>query len=415
MAKKIVSVALTAVMFVCAVVVASFGSRAAQIEQAGANVTYVPTTVTTTVATTTTQGTTATTLSPFFTPGYWVTTVPDGPFKTSSNSLTATTQPTAQTTTDFTQITTAPTTTQTTTATIPTTTTAKPTTTTTTTSTTVTTTKPTTTTTSPKTVNVNVQYVNNALLYDVTNGKILFEKNANAKCYPASTTKLLTASVALYYMHGDTIMTVGDEIEMIGYDSSVCGLQQGYRMTLSQLITGLMMNSGNDAAYTIAVNVARYVSGYKDMSNAAAVNYFASLMNRFAKNLGATGSNFVNPDGYHDPNHYSTAHDLLLIAQEAMKYAVVRNASSAYEMKISTLSGQWLTFKNTNSLINSKSEYYYPYATGLKTGMTYGAGYCLIATATKDGRTLIAISMGASSDHGRYTDTINMLNAAFNQ
>lgn len=410
MAKRIISIALTAVMFVCAVVVASFGSRAISVEQVGADFTYVPTTTVTNTSTTTQLSTT--TRNPYLSPGYWFTTVPDGPFKTSSNSLTTTTPPT----TDFTEITTLPTTSTTTrpttTTTKPTTTTTKPTTAT---STTVTTTKPTTTTTttSPKPVNVNVQYVNNALLYDATNGRVLFEKNANTKCYPASTTKLLTASVALYYMHGDTIMTVGDEIEMIAFDSSVCGIKQGYRMTLSQLITGLMMNSGNDAAYTIAVNVARYVSGYSEMTNVAAVNYFASLMNRFAKNLGATGSNFVNPDGYHDPNHYSTAHDLLLFAQEAMKYKVVRTAASTYEMTISTLSGQWLTFRNTNSLINSKSEYYYPDATGLKTGMTYSAGYCLITTATRNGRTLITVAMGATNDHGRCTDTINMLNAGF--
>ncbi|MBR5774316.1 MAG: D-alanyl-D-alanine carboxypeptidase [Clostridia bacterium] len=411
MAKRIISITLAVIVFLGAIVATSFGSRAIGIEQAGADFTYIPTT---TAPPTTTQVSAVTTTNPYQTPGYWLTTVPDGPFKTSSGSLTTTTEPTTQTTT---APTTEPTTTTTTTTTTtrPTTTTTRPTTTTTrpsTSSTTVTTTKPTTTTTQ-KPVSVSIQYVNNALLYDVTNDKILFEKNASTKCYPASTTKLLTASVALYYMHGDTLMTVGDEIKMIGYDSSVCGLEVGYKLTLSQLITGLMMNSGNDAAYTIAVNVARFVSGNSNMSNSAAVKYFASLMNDFAKRLGATGSNFVNPDGYHDPNHYSTARDLLLIAKEAMKYSVVRNAGSTYEMKISTLSGEWLTFKNTNSLINPNSQYYYPAATGLKTGMTYGAGYCLIATATKDGRTLLSIAMGASNDKGRCTDTINMFNAGF--
>ncbi len=408
MAKRIISITLTVIMFICAVVVTSFGSRAAKIEQAGANITYVPTT-TTSATISTTSGTTGTTLSPFLTPGYWVTTAPDGPFKTSLPLITV---PTTEETTT-TEQTPLPTTALPTTTKIPTTTTRPTTTATTATTTRPTTTTTTTTTTTSKPVSVNIKYAKNALLYDVTNDKILFEKNAYAKCYPASTTKLLTASVALYHMHGDTLMTVGDEIEMIGYDSSVCGIKQGYKMTLSQLITGLMMNSGNDAAYTIAVNVARFVANDPGMSNQDAVNYFASLMNRYARRLGATSSNFVNPDGYHHNNHYSTAHDLLLIAKHAMQYKVVRDAASTYEKKISTLSGQWMTFKNTNSLINKNSQYYYPDATGLKTGMTYTAGYCLIATATKDGRTLLSIVMGASNDHGRCTDTINMFNAAF--
>ncbi len=409
MAKRIISITVAAIMFISAIVATSFGSRASKVEQAWENISYIPTT---TVTTTTTGQETQSTLH---TPGHWITTVTDGPFKPTTEGPT-TEQTTQQTTISTTVTTTKPftttTTKPTTTTTKPTTTTTKPTTTTTKpTTTTTTTTKP--TTTQPKPLDISIQYSQNALLYDVTNSKVLFEKNANVKCYPASTTKLLTVSVALYYMTGDTVMTVGDEIDMIGYDSSVCGLQKGYKLTLSQLIAGLMMNSGNDAAYTIAVNVAKYVSGYPGMTNVAAVNYFASLMNRFAQKLGATSSNFVNPDGYHDPNHYTTVHDLLLIAQEAMKYQLVRNVASTYEMTISTLTGQWLTFKNTNSLLNTSSQYYYPYATGLKTGMTYGAGYCLVATATKDGRTLIAIAMGASNDKGRCTDTINMFNAGF--
>ncbi|MBR5272511.1 MAG: D-alanyl-D-alanine carboxypeptidase [Clostridia bacterium] len=411
MAKRIISIAVAAIMFIGAIVATSFGSRASRIEQAWENISYIPTTTT---SATRSQTTTGTTIPPFLAPGYWVTTVPDGPFKTTSQGQS--TESTTQTTTSV-STTIATTSPQTTTTTRPTTTTTKPTTTkpttTTTRPTTTTTTRPTTTTTQAKPLNINIQYSKNALLYDVTSGKVLFEKNANSKCYPASTTKLLTVSVALYYMTSDTVITVGDEINMIGYDSSVCGLKQGYVMTLGQLIAGLMMNSGNDAAYTIAVNVGRYVAGYSGMSNVAAVNYFVSLMNRFAQKLGATSSNFVTPDGYHDPNHYSTVHDLLIIAQEAMKHQLVRNLASTYEMTISTLSGQWLTFKNTNSLLNKSSEFYYPYATGLKTGMTYGAGYCLVTTATKDDRTLIAIAMGASNDKGRCTDTINMLNAGF--
>ena len=251
------------------------------------------------------------------------------------------------------------------------------------------------------------------MLYDVTSGKILYEKNAYTRCYPASTTKLLTASVALYYMKADEVIVVGNELDLIAFDSSVCSIQKGYVMTLSQLIKGLIISSGNDAAYTIAVNVARKVSGNQNMSNRAALDYFASLMNSYAKRIGANSSNFVNPDGYPVQNHYSTAYDLMLIARDAMKYSLIKEAASTYETIVTTSCSHWILFRNTNSLINKSSNYYYPYATGLKTGMTYDAGYCLISTATKNGKTLLAVALGASTDDGRYIDTINMFNAAF--
>lgn len=409
MAKRIISTTLAVVMFLCAIVAASFGSRAAKIEQAGSDIIYIPTTTVTTTQTTT-HSTTATTRSPFLVPGYWITTVPDGPFKTSSNLLSTThqqsetttlTQPTSETTTETTTVA-STTTVTTTTTTAKTTTTTKPTT---------TTAKPTTTTSKP--VSYNVNNAKYAMLYDYTNGKILFEKNAYAKCYPASTTKLLTASVALHYMSENEIITVGNEIEMVGYNSSVCGIQKGYKMTLSQLIMGLMIDSGNDAAYTIAVNVARKHSGNKNMSNQAAIEYFASLMNSYARQLGATSSNFVNPDGYHDPKHYSTVHDLLLITKNAMQFQTIKKAGSTYKMEVLLLSGEKMTFKSTNALINPNSKYYYSSATGLKTGTTSAAGNCLISTAKKNNRILIAITISSPTDAGRYIDTINMFNAAF--
>ena len=421
MAKRILSTTLAVIMFLCAIVVASFGSRAAKIEQAGAGIVYVPTNVTATT------NVTSTTAHSLLMPGHWFTTSPYNPFNSAYTSPLTTTQPSTEATTsdqttsesETTEATTTTTTTTITTTTI-TTTTATTTTTTTTTkpTTTTTTTRPTTTTTKPTTtskpINIDSNNAKYAILYDVTNGKILFEKNAYTRCYPASTTKLLTASVALYYMNENTLITVGDELDMIAFDSSVCGIQKGYVMTLSQLIMGLIISSGNDAAYTIAVNVARHVSGNPNMSNTAAINYFASLMNSYAKNIGAKSSNFVNPDGYPVQSHYSTAYDLMLIARDAMKYSTIKKAGETSETTIViTSASHWITFRNTNSLINKSSQYYYPSATGLKTGMTYDAGYCLISTATKNGKTLLAVALGSASDGGRYIDTINMFNAAF--
>ena len=165
----------------------------------------------------------------------------------------------------------------------------------------------------------------NAVLIDEETGEILYEKKSYTKCYPASTTKLLTALVALDYAHADEIITVGDEANLAAPDSSKAGIRYGEQLSLEQLLNSLLIPSGNDAAYTIAAYIGRKASGGKALSERDAVDHFCNLMTAKAKKLGARDSNFTNPDGYQDEAHYTTSYDMALIAKEAMTHAEIRN------------------------------------------------------------------------------------------
>ncbi len=255
----------------------------------------------------------------------------------------------------------------------------------------------------------NVQY---GILYDVAKGEVLWAKNADSKVYPASLTKLLTAYTALQYVPKTTVFTVGSEQKSVNPQSSLCLIQEGHRLTLYDLICGMLMASGNDAAYTIAVNTAKYVYG-KAITDTEAVKLFCGLMNRTAENIGMRHSNFCNPDGWDDPNHYTTVNDLLQLSLCAYKNNDIRTIAGQAEKYVVFSSGQNVTWENTNLLLHSSSKYYFPYATGLKTGTTDNAGNCLIATAQKNGKDFIVIELDCDTDAQRYDFAIHMLNKAF--
>jgi D-alanyl-D-alanine carboxypeptidase (penicillin-binding protein 5/6) len=154
-----------------------------------------------------------------------------------------------------------------------------------------------------------------AILIDLNLGKILWQKNAQTRCYPASTTKILTALLALENCRLDEVVTVGDEANLAALSSSKAGIQYGQKLTVEQLLHCLLIPSGNDAAYVIAVHTARQMAHRPDLDEREAVNYFCRIMNKRARELGAVNSNFVNPDGFQHVEHYSTAYDLSLIAR----------------------------------------------------------------------------------------------------
>lgn len=244
--------------------------------------------------------------------------------------------------------------------------------------------------------------INALVVYDVTANKTVFAKNENRRISVASTTKLMTCLVALRYVSPDEVFTVGKEIEMRKPNSSVALLSEGHKLKLRTLIAALLLPSGNDAAYTVAVNVAKLHSGNSRLGNEEAVKYFCSLMNDYAKELGCKNTSFVNPEGWDDSNHYSTADDMKLIALEAMKNVFITSTAKISQDRFTFASGHWIDWKNTNELINKNSTYYYKYATGLKTGTTYSAGKCLVATAQKDGRKLLILTYGAATENDRY-------------
>lgn len=240
------------------------------------------------------------------------------------------------------------------------------------------------------------------LLYDFTNGKILYEKDAMARCEPASLTKLLTVLTA-YANGGEYIRyTVGDEIDRIGGNSSIAYLRKGDVLSFEAIVDAVLLSSGNDAAYTLAVNVAREYSG-KTLTDGDALKVFAELMNITADSLGCVDSHFVTVDGYPDANHYVTAYDMLRIAIAAANTPFCAKSmakSRAYHM---FHSGRDVVWETTNLLVKKDSEYYDENVTGMKTGST-GEGYSIAASAQKNGAHLIAIVIDADSSAARYQD-----------
>ena len=229
-------------------------------------------------------------------------------------------------------------------------------------------------------------YSPSCILMDAKSGKILFSKKAEEKMYPASTTKVMTAILALEHCQLTDIATVShNAIFSIPYGYSIADLKEGEQLTIEQLLYVLLIPSANDAAFVLAEHIG------------GSVEQFSDMMNKKAAELGCKNTHFVNPNGIHDENHYSTAYDLALIGQYAMKFDFFRKVVST---TIYTLPGTAAhpeadrIFGTTNDLIKNSGaakKYYYQYATGAKTGYTEAAKNCIIATAQKDDVELIAV------------------------
>ena len=201
-----------------------------------------------------------------------------------------------------------------------------------------------------------------ALLMDSASGKILYERNAREKRFPASTTKIMTAILALENRKLTDTATVSENaVSTIPYSYTIANLQIGEVLTYEQLLLVLMLPSANDAATVIAEDIGGSVEG------------FASMMNQKAREIGCENTNFVNANGIHHENHYTTAYDLALIGQYAMKNEPFRKIVSSVKYTLPTTEKyekEDLIFTKNNRLINSNSSNYYQYATGIKTGYT---------------------------------------------
>lgn len=228
------------------------------------------------------------------------------------------------------------------------------------------------------------------------------------RVYPASITKLFSAYVAGQYLHKELSITVGASLDLVHAGSSVAGLKRGNKVTVRQLIEGMMLPSGNDAAYVLAVEAGRALAG-KSVSTREAVDAFVAEMNRQAKILGMTDTKFANPDGIHSTEHYSTFRDLARLAVLALEDPVIMQYVATQQDSL-TLSGNELQWENTNALIREDSPYYCPYAIGLKTGQTPSAGSCLLSAFQYKGRTLIVGVFGCPEVEDRFADTLQLFN-----
>lgn len=248
-------------------------------------------------------------------------------------------------------------------------------------------------------------------VYDCQAGTFLkISGQPEEKIYPASITKLFSAYVAGQYLHMNKGITVGDSLSMVAAGSSVAGLKKGDTVTVSRLIEAMMLPSGNDAAYVLAVEAGRAIAG-RSASTQSAVNAFVAEMNRQAKLLGMKNTNFANPDGIHKSNHYSSFADLALLGMLSLEDPVILQYAGTATDTITLTEGE-VQWKNTNALIHPESEYYCPYAIGLKTGQTPSAGSCLLSAFRYEGKTYVIGVFGCPEVEDRFADTLQLFNEA---
>ena len=245
-------------------------------------------------------------------------------------------------------------------------------------------------------------YSDAAVLIDSKTGSVLYSKNSDEKKYPASTTKILTAIIALEKCNLDDIVTVSKSaISSIPLGYSSAYLSEGEQISVNDLITVFLVHSANDAGYVLA----EHISG--------SIEEFAELMNQKAKEIGCENTHFTNPSGIHDENHYSTAYDLALIARYCMQNSTFKKIVSQKSCTInSTNKSDIRKYTNTNDLINPSSKYYLEECVGIKTGYTKEAKNCLISACAKNNLGLICVVLGANQINGgessRYIDSINL-------
>ena len=233
-----------------------------------------------------------------------------------------------------------------------------------------------------------------ALIYDRASGKILYEKNGNKQTPMASTTKIMTAIVVLENANLKDVVTIDSKAAGIG--GSRLGLKKNDKITVNDLLYGLMLCSGNDAA----VALANYVGG--------SVEGFAEMMNEKAKEMGLINSHFIVPHGLDNEGHYTTAYELAKMADYALKIDKFKQIVGTRNTTI-YINGYAKAINNTNQLLGSVLGVY-----GVKTGFTNGAGRCLVTACRRDDLDIVTVIIGADTTKQRTADTIKLINYAYN-
>ena len=244
-----------------------------------------------------------------------------------------------------------------------------------------------------------------AILLDYETGEVLFEKNADARMFPASTTKIMTLMLALESgIAMDAVVTIPDQAVNIPSDSSKIPVSAGEQLPFEDLLYGFMLNSGNDGAVAIAI----LVSGSEEQ--------FVAEMNARAQELGCTNTHFVNSHGYHDNDHYTSARDLAIITRAAMsipKFCEIV-ATPTYVMSATNKHSR-REITSRVEMILPDSKYYVPECTGVKTGFTNKAGQCFVGSAKRGARTVISVSLFSTRDYAerKWFDANCMFQYAF--
>lgn len=237
------------------------------------------------------------------------------------------------------------------------------------------------------TLNVDSLFMSVVEIDDQQEERIHYEKNSDAKMYPASMTKMMSTYVALQYLddyEATVTITASDLAGLSAQGASVAGLSLGEVVTIDDLLYGALLSSGADATRAIA----RIVSGSEEE--------YINLMNQQAKKLGMLDTNFVNTSGLHDENHYSTTHDLVILMKESLKIPKLKElmTTESYTTKPTNLHPYGLEFNNTLGMYSEISQHDIGYILGGKTGWTPEAGYCLLSFSEFQGKTVIIASGG---------------------
>ena len=234
-----------------------------------------------------------------------------------------------------------------------------------------------------------------ALIYDRASGRILYEKNGNKQTPMASTTKIMTVIVVLENAKLTDTVTITTKAAGIG--GSRLGLKKNDKITVNDLLYGLMLRSGNDAAVALAIHVGGSVEG------------FAEMMNKKAEELNLTNSHFVVPHGLDNEGHYTTAYELAKMADYALK---IDKFKEIVGTKVATIhiNGYAKKINNTNNLLGSVSGVY-----GVKTGFTNGAGRCLVTACKRNDLDIITVIIGADTNNIRSKDTIKLIQYAYTE
>ncbi len=245
-----------------------------------------------------------------------------------------------------------------------------------------------------------------ALIVETNTGKVIYEKDAQKQNYPASVTKVLTAILVIENCKLDDMATVTK--------TAVSNIPEGYvtaplfvdeKISIKDLLYALMLKSANDAAYVLAEHVGGSVEG------------FAEMMNKKAKEIGCKNTHFVNPNGIHDKQHYTTAYDMFLISKYAMQNETFAKIVSTYKYTLSATNKytkEDRVMESTNSFLNPQSAYYNENVKGIKTGTTKQAGNCLITDSQKEGLNFITVVLGAETSDSKFSETKKMIKYVFN-
>lgn len=242
-----------------------------------------------------------------------------------------------------------------------------------------------------------------AILIDAATGEILYEKNSSEKLFPASITKLMTVLLAFESGNlNDTITFSTEAVHGIEYGSSNIGIKEGEELTMEQALYAMMLQSANE----VCLGVAEHISG--------SIEAFCKLMTDRAKELGAMNTNFVNPNGLHDENHYTTAYDMAVIARELLKYDQFKEVMGTvqYDVAPTNLTDEVRHLYTQNQLIKPPSIYVYEGCEGGKTGFTNEAQQTLVAYAKRGDTELISVVLKCHGA-GHYEDTIKLFDYGF--